>query len=554
MTMSPRRIAASIAVLITSAASGQTCETWSIVDNPVYQGQETIPNHILPFSADSAVGLSNATIDGQSAIAYMPWEGTEWTVPHTDPVEIGITSDMRAARGSAPDDIWITGTVRVDTLLLLPYLAHWDGQEWSAVEAIMEPRQGFPGSGSGADLVVFAPDDIWVIGTANDYNASSGEILACHWDGSSLEEAGAIPHLFNRINLLRAADGADANNIWAVGDGRNISGSFRSLLVYWDGTGWGPQSFTPLPGENALSDGLWDVIVFATDDAWAVGKKNLGGQSHSMYLHWDGSSWTEIAGPNIGPLTSVTGSGPDDMWASVSFGEYGGRMVHWDGATWTEFNTAPIPGATHIGLSNLSSSGPCDVWATGYWGIYDGQGWVERHSIIEHLAPLSAETVCPDGPDDFERGFGGPVTGDALDLCLSDDVRMNVLQSARLSPLLPFIRLEYWAHSTFADSSVTSVEYTIEGHVSALVAGGQNPDTLRTSIRNYAGGFEIIDQRGTGADADETISHVQTTNAPDYVNAGDGEVRVRQEVFDPGLVFTPNWFLKVDLYEVTVAQ
>ena len=96
------------------------------------------------------------------------------------------------------------------------------------------------------------------------------------------------------------------------------------------------------------------------------------------------------------------------------------------------------------------------------------------------------------------------------------------------------------------------MQYTVEAHVSALVAGGQNGNTLLTSIRNYAGGFEMIDQRGTSANTDEIITHTQTTNAPDYVQAGDGEIRVRQDVFNPGLVLTPNWFLKVDQYEVAV--
>ena len=64
----------------------------------------------------------------------------------------------------------------------------------------------------------------------------------------------------------------------------------------------------------------------------------------------------------------------------------------------------------------------------------------------------------------------------------------------------------------------------------------------------------MVDQRGTGANTDETINHVQTTNAPDYVNAGDGEVRVRQDVFNPGNAVAPRWFLKVDLYEVVVGK
>ena len=52
--------------------------------------------------------------------------------------------------------------------------------------------------------------------------------------------------------------------------------------------------------------------------------------------------------------------------------------------------------------------------------------------------------------------------------------------------------------------------------------------------------------------ADEVIHHVQTADAADYVEAEDGEVRVRQEVFDPGIVFSPSWSLEVDLFEVTI--
>jgi hypothetical protein len=164
----------------------------------------------------------------------------------------------------------------------------------------------------------------------------------------------------------------------------------------------------------------------------------------------------------------------------------------------------------------------------------------------------TSETVCPDSPGDWMRSFGGPSTGDASDLCTSNDVRLEIRQSAPVSPLLPFIRVDYWAH-TALDGVVSRLEYTIECHVSALVSGGQNANTLRTMIRNYqTGSYENIDTRGTSSSSDETITHVQNTNASNYVQGSDGEIRVRQDVFNPGTVFSPNWFLKIDLYEVLV--
>lgn len=168
--------------------------------------------------------------------------------------------------------------------------------------------------------------------------------------------------------------------------------------------------------------------------------------------------------------------------------------------------------------------------------------------------PACGEIICPDDPNDFLKAFGSTVTGDALDLCDSDDLRLQVLEIGQVSPLLPFIRLEFWAHSSF-DTNITAVEYMIECHVSAAVAGGQNSDTLRTYVRNYdTAMFELVDQRGTPPGTDVVIEHLQVIDAENYVQSGDGEVRVRQDVFSPGDVFSPLWFLKVDLYEVAIAK
>ena len=112
------------------------------------------------------------------------------------------------------------------------------------------------------------------------------------------------------------------------------------------------------------------------------------------------------------------------------------------------------------------------------------------------------------------------------------------------------------AHATGVPANVTMLVYSIEGGVTALVPGGQNPDTMRTSIRNYnTGSFELVDVRATAsAFADEVVTYTQATNASDYVQAGDGEVRVRVDAFNPGGVLNANWELRIDTYSVTVIQ
>ncbi len=140
------------------------------------------------------------------------------------------------------------------------------------------------------------------------------------------------------------------------------------------------------------------------------------------------------AGPDVGPLTSVTAAGPDDIWASNAFGEFGGRVAHWDGTQWSEVSTTPIPQATHVGVARVAASPAGDVWAIGYWGIYDGAGgWDVFQDHIQHFTPdcigdtngdgavdtndflalLAAWGSCPACPEDLDAN-GAVDTTDLL--------------------------------------------------------------------------------------------------------------------------------------------
>jgi hypothetical protein len=385
----------SAALLVAAAATaGVPCGDWSLIDVPDFGGSPLIPGHITAFAPDDALALGQ--VQGANPL-LVAWNGVAWSATEAGPLGLS-PADIRGVRILAGDDIWVCG-LTVEDAHGRPFLAHWDGDAWDSEVAVVlddpNPDGGDPlRNAEGADLAVLAPDDIWVIGAADAIGISggnAGDFIACHWDGSSLEELEIIPNLYNRINQVQDVDAAAPDDIWAVGYGRNLTQPFHALMYHWDGSSWTPISdWTPLPGSSVLTETLWDVAAPAPDDAWAVGDQSDGtGTSASLYLHWDGSSWTEVPGPDIGPLTSVAHNGPDDVWVSCGFGEYGGRLAHWDGSGWTEVPSAPIPEAMLVGLGGLATSGGCDVWATGYWAVYDGGSWVFQ-SIIEHLEPTTS--------------------------------------------------------------------------------------------------------------------------------------------------------------------
>lgn len=85
--------------------------------------------------------------------------------------------------------------------------------------------------------------------------------------------------------------------------------------------------------------------------------------------HWDGVTWTVIAGlPDVGNarLNRVYAAGADDVWAIIEQPEGTTAFLHWDGANWA---TVPVPGPKLLGwryyYTSISGTGPDDVWAAG---------------------------------------------------------------------------------------------------------------------------------------------------------------------------------------------
>jgi hypothetical protein len=458
------------------------------------------------------------------------------------------------------------------------YVFRFDGSTWNE-EARLIPSDGVAGDRFGISVAISGDAAIVGAHVDDDNGYESGSAYVYRFDGSTWHEEAK----------LLASDGDVRDRFgWSVsisGDAAIVGAPWDddacpqdpycesgSAYVYrFDGSTWYEEAKL-VASDTAAGDGFGGRRCLSISGDLAIiaapGDDDNGDESGSAYVYrYDGSTWYEEArllasdgetGDQFGYSVSASGDAViigaryDDDQANNSGSAY---LFRDDGAVWTEEIKILASDGAEFDVFGTSVALSDELAVLGASGD-DDKG---ERSGSAYLCDLSghacSETICPDDPDDFLKLFGGPVTGDALDLCSSDDVRLEVRQIAQIAPTFPFIRLEYWAHTTFTDEPLTSVEYVIEGHVSALVAGGQNANTLRTSIMNYDTGlYELVDARATAPGSDEIITHEQTTNAPDYVDAGNGEVRVKQDVFDPGNVFTPNWFLKVDLYEVTVIR
>jgi hypothetical protein len=200
-----------------------------------------------------------------------------------------------------------------------------------------------------------------------------------HWDGSSWTIVPTPQPGGEEVDRLLAVDAAGPNDVWAVGlYSPNPVVEDHSLILHWNGSSW-----TEVQHDCDTYGGLTGVTVLSPTNVWAVGD--------STTCHYNGSSWTAVPSPQprleyneiAYPLEDASGTGANDVWA------VGARVIddgfsvswdaiaeHWNGSQWSIDYSPPAQV-----LYGVEALGPNNVWAVGtdsYGPIivrYNGSSW-----------------------------------------------------------------------------------------------------------------------------------------------------------------------------------
>lgn len=203
------------------------------------------------------------------------------------------------------------------------------------------------------------------------------------------------------VAVLAASSFTSADDGWAVGStGESLVGDgIDTLIEHWDGAKWRPVSSAAVPQSN---EALTGVSSTAPDNAWAVGWQDPYGTTrvHAFLMHWDGTSWSVVQGPQgAGIVSAVDARAADDVWAVGV-----GLFEHFDGTQWTVVK-APRPDVQPAAVTALAAD---DAWAVGsrpdrrpgyrsskpYIAHWDGSSWssvsIPRQQTPGRLAAVSA--------------------------------------------------------------------------------------------------------------------------------------------------------------------
>jgi hypothetical protein len=251
-----------------------------------------------------------------------------------------------------------------------------------------------PGGGQVSDIAFLGVSasgstDAWAVG----YDQQQGRLpLAEHWDGQRWQ-AVAVPRPADRQAWFHGVLELTSSDVWAVGESSDASSQSegeRTLIEHFDGSTWRiVPSPNPAHGLRAANI-LTSVSGTGPDDLWAAGY-DLDPSTDTiefLFEHWDGTSWTASPSPTPpGGLDSawgITAIAPNDVWAVGDSALEVTRTAHWDGSRWT---IVPSP-SLHDGinptnlLTGVTAISSNDVWASGNEGNANNQNFAKPY--VEH--------------------------------------------------------------------------------------------------------------------------------------------------------------------------
>ncbi len=336
---------------------------------PTPNGNHGTRNNSLTAAASSSP--SDIWAVGQTTIHF---DGTQWTAFNAPLITGDNTSNLNGVVDISPTEAWAVGVTNINVANPGQVIEQWNGTQWNQY-----PNPPFnPGDQPSLfGITAISPTDIWAVGNLLTGGTQLLETLFEHWDGT-VWTAQTAPF----FGFLRAVSADAANDIWAVGYSGN-----STLSEHYDGTKWRPITTPNVgTGPNLLNA----VAALAPNNVWAVGYSTASlkpppGQfqvpTKTLIEHYDGTSWSVIPSPNVGPssqyqsnrLLGITAVSPNDIWAYGSYFAASGSefqmtlVLHWDGNSWTIVpSPSPHPGNfTADILWSGVSTGSGNLWLVG---------------------------------------------------------------------------------------------------------------------------------------------------------------------------------------------
>jgi hypothetical protein len=348
------------AVVTAVAMTGTADAAVQAVQYPPFTAESNVP--FAPLAGVSAISASDVWAVGRDDGDMLAenWNGRQWSsaaLPGVTGVAAGTNLRLTGVSGDSASDVIAVG----DALGVQPLAFRWNGSAWQAL-----PVPSGSWWSSMQHVKAFSPTSAWAIGqtaTSTGYTAT-----ATHWNGTSWTQVGT-PFSTSLVLTMNAISGSSSSDVWAAGIAQSQGYRNRvtqSVLLHYDGTSW---SQVAIPDNN----GIADVAAISPANAWAVGVDGT-------ILHWDGTSWTVATTAFTLPAAlspAFAAVSANSIWIAGLYVSGVCSVAHFNGTSWT---TQPAP----AGISSISGGS----------ALSSGQAWFSG-SFLESNGATVVPAVLP---------------------------------------------------------------------------------------------------------------------------------------------------------------
>jgi len=349
-----------LAAWLAAGASAQAATSpWKVIASPNQGFGDNILYGVAALSASDAwaVGM---VLDGGPGPVIEHWNGTAWTLTPS-----GVTNGFALEAISAPSasDIWAAGVTQSDR----PLIEHYNGSHWAGVSSP-------PGMSSVGGISATSATDVWVAAYKFLSDGNIGAFLD-RWNGSTW-----TAHRYDTAD----PDGGigpgspvafSSSNVWVADYHYSGEGPSFTYVKQWNGTTVVTQAGPTAP--DPTDNHFYSLAASSPSDIWVAGTWDSAATSSTPLYgpiagYWNGSKWITPTLPAAYPayghtFQAIAPVSPSNVWAVGDRSGGYNLLAHWNGTAWTEW-AGPNP-TTANGLNGVAAiPGTTGAWAVGATG------------------------------------------------------------------------------------------------------------------------------------------------------------------------------------------
>jgi hypothetical protein len=367
-----------------AAAVSLSGSGWSVVPSYSFGSLDNILAGVSAASMTDAwaVGAYYPSSSGVLATLAEHFDGTRWTAYPLPNVGVQENVLLAVSMPSTGTTAWAVGYYVSGKFQQQTLIEHFNGSSWSVVPS--------PSPGSRQNILfgvaAISDSDVWAVGGQED---SSGlwHTLTEHWNGSEWSIVDAMDAVTNGTQFY-AVTAISSDNVYAVGQQAGAEFPNQALIKQWNGQSWNVVS-SPADG---MASALPLGVTATASSLTVVGQQETDTAPYTTYVAAGGLGPLSIqktpnAGTGENDLFAAATAADGSTWAvgwdiDTTTGNHDPLILHLKNGAWSLVPSPSLAPGSDSGFAAIAAIPGGGLWAVGVTGPGKGKG--SYSTLIEY--------------------------------------------------------------------------------------------------------------------------------------------------------------------------